>query len=180
MSSVKKTYRSQVLQQMKALSAKAKADLDHALLAQFVAHPAYQKAKTIATYLAMPHEVDTSLFIQRFLDDGKTVLVPKTYPDRVLAFVPYDPATLEVTSFGLLEPISDARVAPEAIDLIHVPGVCFNPEGYRIGYGAGFYDRFLANYGGQTLSTAYACQQVDFKPENHDVPVGEVFYAPTV
>lgn len=177
MSSVKKHLRSQVLEAMKAIPETEKAAFDQSLLAQFVANPAYQEAKTIATYLAMPHEVDTSLFIQRFLADGKTVLVPKTYPNRVLAFVPYDPEALAVTSFGLLEPTSDAIVAPEAIDLIQVPGVCFNPEGYRIGYGAGFYDRFLANYGGQTLATAYACQRLAFQPEDHDIPVGEVLYA---
>ncbi|KXT75463.1 5-formyltetrahydrofolate cyclo-ligase [Streptococcus sp. DD12] len=178
MSSVKKNNRSQVLQEMKAIPAEVKADWDQSLLAQFVDHPAYQKAETIATYLAMPHEVDTALFIQRFLADGKTVLVPKTYPNRLLAFVAYDPEALEETSFGLLEPTSDAVVAPDAIDLIQVPGVCFNPEGYRIGYGAGFYDRFLANYKGKTLSTAYACQRLAFQPEPHDIPVGEVLYAP--
>ena len=58
----------------------------------------------------------------------------------------YDPDNLVATSFGLMEPASDLAVEKSEIDLIHVPGVVFNDEGYRIGYGAGYYDRYLEKH----------------------------------
>ena len=60
------------------------------------------------------------------------------------------------------------------IDLIHVPGLVFRTKGYRIGYGGGYYDRYLEHFSGHTLSTVYPCQIQDFISENHDIPVQEV------
>lgn len=135
----------------------------------------YKEAKVIATYLAMPHEYQTGLIIKQALKDGKTVLIPKTYPKGKMIFVEYNPKELVRSSFGLLEPQSDLAVDKSVIDLIHVPGVAFNKEGYRIGYGGGFYDRYLSDYQGYSFSTIYACQQLDFKEEAHDIAVNEVF-----
>ena len=63
---------------------------------------------------------------------------------------------------------------PSQIDLIHVPGLTFTREGYRIGYGGGYYDRYLENFAGQTMSTIYPCQIQTFNPDSHDIPVQEV------
>ena len=86
----------------------------------------------------------------------------------------YDPDNLVATSFGLMEPASDLAVEKSEIDLIHVPGVVFNAEGYRIGYGAGYYDRYLSDFEGETVSTVYPCQEMDFIPYSHDIAVREI------
>ena len=91
-----------------------------------------------------------------------------------MIFVDYDPDNLVATSFGLMEPASDLAVEKSEIDLIHVPGVVFNAEGYRIGYGAGYYDRYLSDFEGETVSTVYPCQKHDFQPDSYDIPVKEV------
>ena len=172
---MKAELRKQVLQEMKAISQEQKQAMDQALTDQFLKHPFYQEAKVIATYLSFPHEFQTQKLIEQTLRDSKKVLIPKTYPKGRMDFVVYDPQQLVKTSFGLLEPQGDLEVVDASqIDLIHVPGLAFTTEGYRIGYGGGYYDRYLEHFTGHTLSTIYPCQIKDFIPENHDIPVQEV------
>ena len=172
---MKSELRKQVLQEMKALPRQQKQAMVQALTDQFLKHPFYQEAKVIATYLSFPHEFQTQELIEQALKDGKKVLIPKTYPKGRMDFVVYDPQQLVKTSFGLLEPQGDLEVVDASqIDLIHVPGLAFTREGYRIGYGGGYYDRYLKHFTGHTLSTVYPCQIRDFIPEDHDIPVQEV------
>ncbi|MBX5325998.1 5-formyltetrahydrofolate cyclo-ligase [Streptococcus cristatus] len=172
---MKAELRKQVLHEMKALSQEKKQAMNRALTERFLRHPFYQEAKTIATYLSFPHEFQTQELIEQALKDGKKVLIPKTYPKGRMEFVVYDPQQLVKTSFGLLEPQGDLEVVePSQIDLIHVPGLAFTTEGYRIGYGGGYYDRYLENFAWHSLSTIYPCQVQEFDFENHDIPVQEV------
>ena len=172
---MKSELRKQVLHEMKAISQEQKQFIDQALTKQLLQHPFYQEAKVIATYLSFPHEFQTQELIEQALKDGKKVLIPKTYPKGRMDFVVYDPQQLVKTSFGLLEPQGDLEVVDASqIDLIHVPGLAFTTEGYRIGYGGGYYDRYLKHFSGNTLSTVYPCQIRDFIPEDHDIPVQEV------
>ena len=172
---MKSELRKQVLQEMKAIPREQKQAMDQALTEGLLQHPFYQEANTIATYLSFPHEFQTQELIEQAMKDGKKVLIPKTYPKGRMDFVVYDPQQLVKTSFGLLEPQGDLEVVDASqIDLIHVPGLAFTTDGYRIGYGGGYYDRYLKYFPGHTLSTIYPCQIQDFSPENHDIPVQEV------
>ncbi|EPR91676.1 5-formyltetrahydrofolate cyclo-ligase [Streptococcus mitis 17/34] len=172
---MKSELRKQVLQDMKAIPREQKQAMDQTLTERFLKHPFYQEAKVIATYLSFPHEFQTQELIEQALRDGKKVLIPKTYPKGRMDFVVYDAQQLVKTSFGLLEPQGNLEVvAASQIDLIHVPGLAFTTEGYRIGYGGGYYDRYLEHFTGHTLSTVYHYQVQDFFPENHDIPVQEV------
>ena len=172
---MKSELRKQVLQEMKSIPQKQKIAMDQALTERFLNHPFYQEAKVIATYLSFPHEFQTQGLIDQALKDGKKVLIPKTYPKGRMEFVVYNPQQLKKTSFGLLEPQGDLEVVDTSrIDLIHVPGLAFTTEGYRIGYGGGYYDRYLENFAGQTMSTIYPCQIQHFNSEDHDIPVQEV------
>ena len=172
---MKAELRKKILQEMKAIPREQKQAVNQALTDQFLKHPFYQEAKVIATYLSFPHEFQTQELIEQALKDGKKVLIPKTYPKGRMDFVVYDPQQLVKTSFGLLEPQGDLEVVDASqIDLIHVPGLAFTTEGYRIGYGGGYYDRYLEHFSGHTLSTVYPCQIQDFISENHDIPVQEV------
>ena len=172
---MKAELRKKILQEMKDLSQEQKQAMDRVLTERFLQHPFYQEVKTIATYLSFPHEFQTQELIKRMLKDGKKVLIPKTYPKGRMEFVVYDPKQLAKTSFGLLEPQGDLEVVePSQIDLIHVPGLAFTTEGYRIGYGGGYYDRYLEHFAGHTMSTIYPCQVQEFNSENHDIPVQEV------
>ena len=172
---MKAELRKQVLEEMKAVPQKQKQAMDRVLTERFLNHPFYQEAKAIATYLSFTHEFQTQELIDQALKDDKKVLIPKTYSKGRMEFVVYDPQQLKKTSFGLLEPQGDLEVVDASqIDLIHVPGLVFTKEGYRIGYGGGYYDRYLEHFTGQSLSTIYPCQVQEFNSEDHDIPVQEV------
>lgn len=172
---MKKALRKKVLQELKSLSAEEKEVMDAWLTEQLLLHPFYKEVKTIATYLSFPHEFQTARLIEQAQKDGKTLLIPKTYPHGKMDFVVYKPEQLERNSFGLLEPQGDFTILePSQIDLIHVPGLAFNPSRYRVGYGGGYYDRYLEPFPGHTISTIYPCQIQNFQPEHYDIPVEEV------
>ena len=172
---MKKALRKQVLQELKSISKEEKEVMDAWLTEQLLQHPFYKEAKTIVTYLSFPHEFQTARLIDQAQKDGKTLLIPKTYPHGKMDFVLYEPEKLERNSFGLLEPQGDFTILePSHIDLIHVPGLAFNPSRYRVGYGGGYYDRYLRNYSGNSISTLYPCQIQNFQPEHYDIPVEEV------
>ena len=172
---MKASIRKSVLKKMKGLEPEIKRVADQSLIQRLRSLPAYKAASVIATYLSFPHEVDTSFLIDAAQADGKQVVIPKTYPKGRMEFVAYDPQKLKQTAFGLLEPEDGSQVIDKSkIDLIHVPGVAFQKGGHRLGYGGGYYDRYLADFDGATVSTIYACQEVDFAPAPHDIPVQEV------
>lgn len=171
----KSQLRTTILTQLKEHDKVEKTAKDRDLLEDLVASAAYQNAQTIATYLAFDFEYDTQLLINQAQKDGKKILVPKTYSKGKMIFCPYDKDNLVKTKFGLWEPADDKAVDRSKIDLIHVPGVAFNQAGFRIGYGGGYYDRYLADYDGHTVSTIYEFQKVKFQADCHDMAVKEVF-----
>ncbi|KXU01469.1 5-formyltetrahydrofolate cyclo-ligase [Streptococcus constellatus] len=171
---MKTTLRKKIVREMKGQELIAKQQRDALLTQYLLKSSVYQHAKTIATYLSLPHEFDTRTFIRKAQADGKRVVIPKTYPHGHMVFVDYNPNDLELTAFGIWEPRSGQVVEKTHIDLIHVPGVAFNKDGYRIGYGGGYYDHYLADFKGMTASTVYPCQLADFQPDNYDIPVQEV------
>lgn len=172
---MKKILRKETIAAMKGLPQSVKAEADSQLTQRFIQLSAFQEAQTLATYLSMGHEFSTASLIQAALQGGKRVCVPRTYPQGRMEFVEYDPEILEKTRFGLLEPNEQGKVVDKSeIDLIHVPGVVFQSEGYRIGYGAGYYDRYLADYSGETVSTIYSIQEGEFQPDSFDIAVQEV------
>ena len=172
---MKKILRNKTIAAMKELPQSVKAEADSQLTQRFIQLPAFQEAKTLATYLSMGHEFSTASLIQAALQLGKRVCVPRTYPQGRMEFVEYDPNILEKTRFGLLEPNEKGKLVDQSeIDLIHVPGLVFQSKGYRIGYGGGYYDRYLADYTGKTVSTIYSIQHKKFQPDVFDQAVQEV------
>ena len=172
---MKKTLRKETIAAMKELPQSVKTEADSQLTQRFIQLPAFQEAQTLATYLSMGHEFSTASLIQAALQSGKRVCVPRTYPQGQMEFGEYDPDILEKTRFGLLEPNEQGKVVDKAeIDLIHVPGLVFQSKGYRIGYGGGYYDRYLADFAGKTVSTIYSIQQKEFQPDVFDQAVQEV------
>lgn len=168
----KGTIRQEILQLLKEQDRAKKELKDVSLTRKLCQQSIYQEARTFATFLSMDFEFNTQFLIERALADGKQVLIPKTYKGGRMEFFKYEPEKLALSDFGILEPINTTKPINKAeIDLIHVPGVAWNKAGDRIGFGGGYYDRYLKDYQGSTVSTLYHFQQGDFAPDVFDVPV---------
>ncbi|MFO8068488.1 MAG: 5-formyltetrahydrofolate cyclo-ligase [Alkalibacterium sp.] len=136
----------------------------------------WKQAHSIGITLSTKKEWDTKTIIERAWIEGKKVCIPKAiHQTRALHFY-------EITSFlqvergyfDLLEPVvsETERIDKALIDLMIVPGLIFTRSGYRIGFGGGFYDRFLEDYENTTVSLLHTNQLVDSFPiESHDIPV---------
>lgn len=151
-----------------------------AKLAQlFFASRAYQNAKTIYGYLPYNQEVRTVPMLERALKDGKKVAVPKVYGDE-MKFLYLDDLNAVAKGYaGIPEPIADEPVAHDETALVLMPGLAFDPQGHRIGYGGGFYDKFLAAEPNHpTLALCYEFQMLPkLDVEDHDIPVDTVLWA---
>lgn len=170
--------RTWALRHRHALNAAEVAGLSARAIAELAASPFYAEAGTLLTYIGSKQgELLTATLIERALADGKRVLAPVAYPDGVMVWSRLqDLAQLEMSALGILEPRADARdlVEPEG-GLCIVPGVCFRHDGHRIGFGGGYYDRFLAEFTGAAIALSpEACFGVDFPVEPHDRPVSAV------
>lgn len=145
----------------------------------FFSSRAYQNAKTIYGYLPYNQEVRTVPMLERALKDGKKVAVPKVYGEE-MKFLYLDDLTAVAKGYaGIPEPIADEPVAHDETALVLMPGLAFDPQGHRIGYGGGFYDKFLAAEPNHpTLALCYEFQMLPkLDVEDHDIPVDTVLWA---
>jgi len=145
----------------------------------FLASEYYQNAKTIYGYLPYNQEVRTISMLEQALRDGKRVAVPKVYGDEMRFIYLEDLSQVEKGYAGIPEPIADEPVADDATALVLMPGLAFDPQGHRIGYGGGFYDKFLASEPAHpTLALCYEFQMFErLDTEEFDVNVDCVLWA---
>ena len=139
----------------------------------------YQQAETIYFYLPYNQEVRTLPMIEKAFADGKRVAVPKVYGDEMRFIYIEDLSGIAKGSFGIPEPVADEPVANDPKALILMPGLAFDREGHRIGYGGGYYDKYLnAQHGHPTVALCYAFQmQSHLETEEFDIPVDLVLWA---
>ncbi|MEO1772843.1 5-formyltetrahydrofolate cyclo-ligase [Candidatus Enterococcus ferrettii] len=144
---------------------------------QFFQSDLWLSATSIAVTIATDFEFPTAPLIQQAFLEGKKIAVPKSLPKRQLVFYWIDKTTsFELSNFGVEEPVSGNKAQPEELDLVIVPGLIFKENGYRIGFGGGFYDRFLADYSGKTASFVFVEQLMEsWEREPFDLPVQRLF-----
>ncbi|MTD41365.1 5-formyltetrahydrofolate cyclo-ligase [Erwinia sp. CPCC 100877] len=137
----------------------------------------WQQAQTIAMTKSLEFEFNTQPLLNQAFAENKRVLMPTADKDRRLTFHLITPETVfERSSFGVEEPVAAPSVSAEEIDLLIVPGIVFTHEGYRIGFGGGYYDRFLQSYQGNTCSLVFSEQiQEGWTVEAFDLPVKQLF-----
>ncbi len=141
--------------------------------------PAYQHAATIYAYLPFNQEVDLMPLLSQALSEGKQVALPKCIGQEMHFILLSDLSRIQYTPFGVPEPADSGPIAADSSACVIVPGLAFDSRGYRVGYGGGYYDRFLAREPNHpTLALCYDFQLVDkLEPDPHDIPVSAIFSA---
>lgn len=175
----KKELRAQIKAAKKAMTPAKIDSLSRDLCRQFLETEEYKNAKTVYGYLPYNQEVRTWALLEQALKDGKKVAVPKVYDDEMRFIYMDDLTAINEGYCGIPEPIADGPVAHDPTALVLMPGLAFDKEGHRIGYGGGFYDRFLEDEPNHpTVALCYHFQMLDhLDTEEHDIPVDKVLWA---
>jgi 5-formyltetrahydrofolate cyclo-ligase len=175
----KKELREKCLNERSRISKNKVSSWSKKIKSKFLDLPQLKNSKKIMAYASMRKEIETFELLEELLDQGYLLYLPYTRQDIV------DLGTAQINDldkdlkdgvFGVQEPATKLRgeVVPTDLDIIIVPGACFTAEGYRIGYGGGYYDSFLSKHANEALKIGfcYDCFILDSIPvEAHDVPV---------
>ena len=172
----KKTLRRDIGAKKSALSTEEIKRRSAILAQRLFETPQYRACRSLYAYLSFNQEVRTDPIIKRAWADGKRVAVPKVI-GKDMAFIWIDDFdALGPGYYGITEPIANGPVADDVNALVLMPGLAFDPEGHRVGYGGGFYDRFLeAEPDHPLVALCYDFQMFDhLEVEDHDIPVDVV------
>ena len=157
----------------KALGETRRAQASASICERVAAWTIFGECQTILTYMPIKSEVDLTPLLERFPE--KRWVVPRILPEENhrMEFHLYDAARLVQHPFGMMEPAPDApTVAADEIEMTLVPGLAYDRRGYRLGYGGGYYDRFLLHFRGLSAGIVFHELLLDSIPHGaHDVPV---------
>jgi len=176
----KKELRKKMLEMRDQQKPADRALWDDIIYNKFTGSEYYRDARVIFIFVSFRSEVDTQRIIRKALEDGKVVGVPRVLSEKegIKVFRIYSMSDLEAGYFGVLEPKEGSTEIPsEDIDLIVMPGAAFDRDGGRIGYGGGFYDRYLAEAGRAAgkIALAYRFQVLDKVPmDENDMRVDSI------
>ena len=175
----KYALRKEIRQQKRAMTSEQIVAASRKLTELFLASDLYRQAKSVYGYLPYNQEVRTVPILEQAIRDGKRVAVPKVYGEE-MKFIWMDDLSAVSTGYaGIPEPVADGPIADDSTALVLMPGLAFDPQGHRIGYGGGFYDKFLAvepNH--PTLALCYAFQMREhLQTEEFDKNVDCVLWA---
>ena len=175
----KTALRKSIREQKRRMTEEQILQKSQALAEQFFASEAYRNANTLYGYLPYNPEVRTVPILEQALRDGKKVAVPKVFGEEMKFLYMEDLSAVEKGYAGIPEPVADGPVADDPTALVLMPGLAFDPQGHRIGYGGGFYDKFLAQEPAHpTVALCYDFQMLpQLETEEFDIPVDWVLWA---
>ena len=169
----KTRIRRAVLEQRDALPAEVRAEWGERIAVRFVELPEVSTANAVMVFSSFGSEVPTGPLVERLRARGIVVALPRIEGGDLVAvpFAPGDP--VRATTFGAVEPVAPDVMDPAVLDVVGVPGVAFDRQGRRVGYGGGYYDRFLRGLHAFTVAVAFGVQVVDrpLPAGNFDLPV---------
>jgi len=136
----------------------------------------FNNINTVHIYLSKKKEVDTWNIIDYILNNFDTkIIVPKVNGDDLEHYY-FDKNNLVKNKSGIYEPIDCKLFEKDSFDLIIIPLLIVNKRGYRVGYGGGYYDKFLSKYSGLKVGLSLE-DPIDFKEEEHDIKLDKCIFS---
>ena len=153
-----------------------KVEFDELIFQRIISHELYKECKIVLAYYSINSEIDTLKLINYSLSIGKPIALPRCNADRTISFYIINSLdNLEVSSYGITEPIENFDTLVRSFDgsLCIVPAFAYDMNGFRLGYGGGYYDRFLSSHKDiTTLGICYsACLTDSLINEEHDISI---------
>lgn len=174
----KKELRKAMNDRLHRLTAAEKAAASAAVCTRLAALPQYAQARRIMAFLNMPDEVSLDALIRQALAEGKEVYVPVCVDKQHIEAARLDGLDQAVVgAYGIrTAPAGSPRIPASDLDVIVVPGLAFDVQGHRLGHGAAYYDRFLAEKGtAAAVAAAWDVQIVPAVPvEAHDIIMTDI------
>lgn len=166
----KRALRAELLERRAALAPLQREKMDAAVAERVLALPEYRSCGMLLSYVSVRDEVDTSVLIRSALRDGKRVSVPRCEGKQMVFYEIGSLDALVPGRFGIPEPLPQVSARPDAASLCLVPGLSFDRCGARVGYGGGYYDRFLPGFPGTPVGLCYAAlaSDIPLPAEKHD------------
>lgn len=171
----KKALRAEMRAIRKGMIPPLRAEKNRLIFQRLIRLPQYRNAHTIITYVSTELEVDTRRLMEQAWQDGKRVAVPRCIPGTRNMEMCYirSMEDLESGSYGIPEPKQHCPICRDwEGSLCIVPAFCNDRQGYRLGYGGGYYDRFLSHYSGWTVGINYSeCVRDRLEAGRYDIPL---------
>ena len=187
MSVEKKELRNKFLQIRNSIDDNARICMSEEVTERLLKTDAYTNASAVFAYVSVGSEVDTRFLLERILKDGKRLVVPKcNTKEHVMELYEITSLNqLDIGTYNIPEPSETAIhsgvarcVGRDAVALAVVPALAFDRSGARLGYGGGYYDRFLDGFSGYAVGLAYPqCMADELPHEDFDCRVNEVICA---
>ena len=174
MSELKKALRKSIVASRRLMEENVRKNIDEKIYNNLAALPEMTNRSAYLVYASSPDETDTRRLINALLAEGRTVAVPKCEGKEMRFLTIGSLSELRKSRFGVDEPANGREITDFAGTVCIVPALRYDRNGFRLGWGGGFYDRFLAGYSGTAIGICYENDCGDIPAEPTDIPVGIV------
>lgn len=172
----KKDIRKEILSKRKALDNHELITKSSLIVDKILNHKVYINSQVVYCYSSINNEVCLDLLMEDIVRQKKVLALPKVEDNNITFYQVSNPSKLKKGYFDIMEPYNCPKAKPA--DLIIVPGVAFTKNGDRLGYGGGFYDRFLSLSSAYTLGVGFDFQILETLPtQEHDKKLNDIIYA---
>lgn len=129
--------------------------------------------QVIGMYMPLGNEVDLRPLINMLIEKNKTIVIPKVLNKETMEFYPIKSVNdIHEGHFHVLEPNNNKKKPKNEIEIMFIPGIGFSKQKHRLGYGGGFYDRYLVDYAHLKVGVCFAFQLLhDFQTDKYDIPM---------
>lgn len=161
--------RAEILSLRRDMEESVRKECDERIYNNLIKYEKTAECGTFLVYASSPAEVDTRRFITAMLTEGRTVAVPKCVGKEMRFLTIGSLDVLVKSRFGVDEPADGTEITVFDDTVCIVPALRFDRNGYRLGWGGGFYDRFLARYSGHSVGICYECCCGDVPRDEYDL-----------